>query len=631
MHPNRCLHPIVVLLSLSGAVAHADTITLASSNPLPGGRFGDAVACIGDVNADGYNDVIVGAPVESTPGASGAGRARIFSGRTGLAIRTHVSPTPIASGNFGQCVIGFPDLNGDGVEDYGIGAPGEASQLGRFYLYSGASGTVLYNVSGLAPRTFTSIALVPDCTGDGLPEMVAGVFGNLTSTPVEVREARNGVLWKSLVDPTRQNLSLFGTTVGGVPDVTGDGRGDVLVGAERQNASRGGPVEAGRAYLYDGATGALWATLTSHDPSTSGHFGQALVGLPDIDGDGRGDVAVGAPIESAANGFDGRVHLHSGATGSWIRTILSADPAPSPLTSGEFGFAISACGDLDGDGITDIVVGAPEEVPASGKTGRAYAYSSANGGLIAIFDSPGSLVKRFGHAIDASRDVNGDGSPDVVVGAPDAASGAAGATGFAYLYRLVPGDGCTVDAPPIPITDGEHPFTTVGGGNDFPPATLCGSEAQFFAADVFFEYTSSCTGTLTIGTCGTADFNTVIALYEGCGYFGGAIPTCDPEHLIACNDNGQGCPGLTSSLSVPTVAGTCYRVRIGGATQGSGTFSVQCAAACPADLDHDGTVGAPDLALLLGAWGAGGPADLDGSGTVGSADLAILLGAWGGC
>ncbi|MBL9121078.1 MAG: FG-GAP repeat protein [Phycisphaerae bacterium] len=620
--------------SLLPGVASADVLTLLSTTPSIGGRFGDAVACIGDVNADGYNDVLVGGPVETGGGIAGSGRAVVFSGRTGTVLRTHLSPSPIVQGAFGQSVIGFPDINGDGIEEYAIGAPREASSFGRLHVFSGATGVQLYSVDGLAPLTFMTIALIPDCTGDGSPEFIGGVFGNLTSTPAEVREAKNGVLWKTLVDPVPQNTNLFGKAVGGVPDVTGDGLGDVLVGAERaEPPSKRGPTpeDAGRVYVYDGATGALVRTLLSHDQTESGHFGQTVAGLPDIDGDGRGEIVVGAPFEGPANGWDGRVHIHSGASGAWIRTILTSDPAPFSGSSGEFGFALDTCPDLDGDGAWDIVIGAPEEVISASETGRAYSYSSQTGVLIASYQAPGSLAKRFGHALDASRDVNGDGSPDLIVGAPNGAFGTIGPVGFACLFRLVPGDGCAVGTPPVVVGDGTHAFTTVGAALDFPLAPLCGADEQFFVADVFYEYVATCTGTLQVSTCGSADFDTTIALYQGCGYGGGAAPSCDAGNLIACNADTPGCPNGTSVVAVPTNAVDCYRIRIGGPGGGSGTFTVSCTSTCPADLDHDGMVGATDLAIMLGAWESAGPADLDGSGKVAAPDIALLLGAWGGC
>lgn len=638
--PRRPAHRLPILacaLPLSiAASGSADTITLVSSNPTINGRFGDCTALIGDINNDGYNDVLVGGPLETPSGTpTSSGRAIIFSGRTGSILRNYVSPTPTASGHFGQCAIGFPDLNGDGVDDYAIGAPREANAFGRLYVFSGATGAVMHTIVGTTPTTFTTVAMIPDCTGDGLPEVIGGIFGNASSLPAVIHEAKNGNVWKQLLDPAIQPVNLFGKSVAGVPDVTGDGLGDVLVGAELAEPNDGGaptPTDAGRVYVYSGATGALYATLWSHDQTQEGHFGQSLAGLPDIDGDGRGEIVVGAPYESAANGWDGRVHIHSGATGAWIRTIVSSDPAPYSFTSGEFGMMVRGTPDLDGDGKWDVVVGAPEEVllpVIAGKKGRAYSYSSVTGSLIRMFESPQTLSTRFGHALDASRDINGNASPDLVVGAPESGFGTVGPVGYACLFRLVPGDGCTSNAPPIRVSDGTHPFTTVGAALDFPLAPLCGADEQFLSSDVFFEYIASCDGSVTVTTCGSADFDTTIAIYEGCGY--GRNGACDSTGLIACNADDPACPNGASTVVFSAHAGACFRIRIGGPGGGSGTFTVSCAATCSADLNGDGKINATDLAVLLGAWGSPGAGDLDGSGAVNAPDIAILLGAWGEC
>jgi hypothetical protein len=221
---NRAHLLLIGLASLLAPTASADLVSLANPSPTNGGRFGDAVACIGDINGDGYGDILVGAPLESLGGTNGSGRARIFSGKTLSLLRTHTSPTPVSGGNFGHAVIAFPDLNADGIEDYGVGAPGEQGQLGRFHLFSGSNGAPIYSVIGTGPRTFESLSVVPDCTGDGLPEFVAGVFGNFNPLPIEVREARNGALWRTLSDPSPQQINQYGVAVAGIGDVTGDER-----------------------------------------------------------------------------------------------------------------------------------------------------------------------------------------------------------------------------------------------------------------------------------------------------------------------------------------------------------------------------------------------------------------------
>jgi hypothetical protein len=628
---------LVGLASSLNQTAVADLVSLANPSPTSGGRFGDAVASIGDIDGDGYNDMLVGAPLESPVGMGASGRARIFSGKTLALIRTHTSPTPTSGGNFGHAVIAFPDLNADGVQEYGVGAPGEQGQLGRFHLFSGANGSPIYSVVGTGPRTFEALSLVPDCTGDGLPEFVAGVFGNFNPLPIEVREARNGALWRTLVDPAPQQLNQYGIAVAGIDDVTGDGLGDVIVGAPRAEPPGAGsptPENAGRGYVFNGATGALHLTLLSNIQSIDGLFGSSFAGLGDLDGDGRAEIAVGAPFETASTGGDGRVHIHSGATGAWIRTILTADPAPFSLTSGEFGAALANAGDIDGDGFDDLAIGAPEEVPSPGETGRVYLFSAKTGALIEYHDAPGATAKEFGLALDAGRDLNGDGLNDLVIGAPTTLNQAGVADGRAYALRRVPGDVCSASRPPLVVGEGEHRFTTVGAANDFPNAAVCGP-AGALTSDVFFEFTANCTGRMTIATCGprgaTVDFDSTIVVYGGCTFDEDAPEWCTATNPIACSLSSPGCPLGTSTLELDVTEGSCYRIRVGGMVQGSGTLRIDCQATCLGDLDIDGVVGQADLAILLGSWGTPGPGDLDGNDQVNQADLAILLGAWGDC
>ncbi len=108
-------------------------------------------------------------------------------------------------------------------------------------------------------------------------------------------------------DPNDGDFRGLGNTVAGVPDTNGDGRGDLLVGM----------VRSGRALLYDGATGALLLTLTSPNVENGGRFGSTVAGVPDADGDGRGDLLIGARREEPGSTPEdtGRAYLFSGATG----------------------------------------------------------------------------------------------------------------------------------------------------------------------------------------------------------------------------------------------------------------------------------------------------------------------------
>ena len=102
------------------------------------------------------------------------------------------------------------------------------------------------------------------------------LLGLLLAPPLAAQVAT-----RTLASPTAEANGGFGDNVAGVPDANGDGRGDLLVGAPSEN---GGATDAGRAYLFSGATGALLRTLTSPNAEVSGAFGEAVAGVPDADG-----------------------------------------------------------------------------------------------------------------------------------------------------------------------------------------------------------------------------------------------------------------------------------------------------------------------------------------------------------
>lgn len=621
--------------TLLTSIATADTTTLTTTNPVGGGEYGDSVALIGDINNDGYPDVMVGAPDEDVPGTDEAGRVYVYSGRTGALIRTHTSPTPEIVGWYGEVVLGLPDINSDGRPDYAIAAPNQgAGPEGDLYVYSGATGAQIYHLNGWSYRSFGELSLVPDCTGDGVADLVVGYSGVGDYLNVRVYNAKTGGLWKTLTSPIPSgDPSSFGTAVAGLPDVTGDGKGDIAVGAP--DAAPSGAAGAGRVYVYNGVTGALHDTISSTDSQVDGRFGSSVAGITDISGDGRGDIIIGADNEAveAAGVNCGQVHVHSGASGNWIRTLNSTDPE----AGGDFGFVVASCADISGDGLPDIIVGAPQEDVSATERGRCYQFKGNDGSLIDEFTAPGTNAERFGESISAAYDVNQDGKSDLIVGAPSTDVGAFAAAGTSYLYRPIDNDSCTLllGGGPITVTAGTHPFTTVGAGTTGSPEPECtafGSDEVF--DDVFYNYVATCDGTMTISTCNTADFDTRIAVYLGCGYSGFPIAVCNLSDIIGCNDDSSGCAGNSSKLTVPAIAGQCYRIRIGGYDEnfeGSGTFSVVCNATCPGDLNGDNKVDAADLAILLGQWGTSGTADFNGTGVVEGGDLAILLGGWGTC
>ncbi len=186
------------------------------------------------------------------------------------------------------------------------------------------------------------------------------------------------------------------------------------------------------------------------------------------------------------------------------------------------------------------------------------------------------------------------------------------------------------------VADGDHPFSTLNSSTDgvLLPGTCDEGTGLGIARDVWFIYTPTCEGDVTVSTCGQADYNTRIAVYIDIG-------ACPPTSvLVACSDDADGCAGGTSEAVFSAIPDVPYFIRVGGPSvddSGTGTLTISCDGGvepdpCPADFDDDGMVGASDLAGLLSVWGTDDEtADLDDDGVVGPSDLAALLSAWGGC
>ena len=366
---------------------------LASPSPEEDGTFGFAVAGVPDVDGDGRGDLLVGAPDED-PGASpeGAGRAYVFSGADGSLLRVLASPNQEGGGSFGVSVAGVADADGDGRGDLLVGArdedPGASPEgAGRAYLFSGADGALLHVLASPAVEADGqfghSVAGVPDANGDGRGDLLVGArtedpgLAPANAGRAYLFSGATGAVLRTLASPNQEENGRFGHSVAGVPDADGDGRGDLLVGANLEDPGFA-PDNAGRAYLFSGATGAVLHTLASPNPEENGRFGQSVAGVANGDDDGRGDLLVGASFEDPgfAPSDAGRAYLFSGSTGAVLRTLAS----PNEEAGGLFGEAVAGSPDAGGDGRGDLLVGAPLEDPGVSPidAGRAYLFSGSD-------------------------------------------------------------------------------------------------------------------------------------------------------------------------------------------------------------------------------------------------------------
>jgi hypothetical protein len=314
------------------------------------GRAGDqsgfAVADAGDVNGDGVDDIISGAP-GSTADAPGA--AIVYSGATGqVLVRLH-GHAP--GSNFGAAVAGVGDVNGDGRDDLLVGAPGSGqigSAPGKAYVISGRTFHVIRRLS--AWRRGDSFGSATDgsadLNGDGVPDLVigAGDAGPTQGGAVYVYSGRTGRRLFRINAPrgARQFGRFFAAGVG---DVNGDGVPDIYAGDYGAD-TRG--TAGGFAGVYSGADGSpihRWAGAAGEGLGPGREAG-------DVNGDGRVDIIAGYYTSSDGASQAGKVRVFSGATGKPIRTITST------TENENFGFDAVGVGDTNGNGSLDYLVSA---------------------------------------------------------------------------------------------------------------------------------------------------------------------------------------------------------------------------------------------------------------------------------
>jgi len=395
--------------------------------------FGISVSTAGDVNGDGYADVVVGA-YGFDNGQTDEGRAFVYLGSaSGLA----GSPAWTAEGDqsgaqLGISVAAAGDINGDGYADIVVGADGfdnGQADEGRALVYLGSS-------SGLATSaTWTvesdqagaqfgySTAAAGDVDGDGYSDVIVGAYGFDNDQANEGRAFVHLGSASGLADAagwTEEGDQVGGTlgiSVASAGDVNGDGYSDVIVGAPGFD---GGATDEGGAYVYLGSASgpAVSPAWTAEGQQAGAQFGFSVGGAGDVNGDGYSDVIVGAYGFDTGAIDDGRAYVYLGSSAG-----VSGSPAwtaESQQAGAEFGFSVGTAGDVNGDGYSDIIVGARRYDNGEPEEGRAYVYLGSASGLAAspAWTAEGQQVGAlFGISAGSAGDVNGDGYSDVVVGA----------------------------------------------------------------------------------------------------------------------------------------------------------------------------------------------------------------------
>ncbi len=399
--------------------------------------FGYSVAGAGDVNADGFDDVIVGAY-----NAGGSGSARIISGANGTILYTFNGDS--AGDSFGFSVARAGDVNGDGFDDVIVGAQGNDSNgtdSGSARIFSGSDGSILYTFNGYSDHDYfgSSVASAGDVNGDGFDDVIVGAYREDYLLSAAYGSARifsgsDGSILYTFHGGGAGDEN-FGYSVAGAGDVNGDGFDDVIVGAYLNDTNG---TNSGSARIISGKNG---STLYTFNGDSAGDaFGISVAGAGDVNGDGYADVIVSATGDDNNAVNSGSARIFSGSDGSILYTFNGDN------TSDEFGGSVAGAGDVNGDGFDDVIVGAYRDDNNGAESGSARIYSGSDGSILYTFNGD-SADDYFGRSVAGAGDLNGDGIADVVVGTyADDNNGADSGSARIFLSAVdTDGDGITDD------------------------------------------------------------------------------------------------------------------------------------------------------------------------------------------
>ncbi|MCF0051946.1 FG-GAP-like repeat-containing protein [Dyadobacter sp. LJ53] len=426
--------------SASGLSANA-VVTLQSNQNEA--QFGTSVSSAGDLNKDGYSDVIIGAPFY-TKGETKEGAAMVYYGSAlGLNSAATILESNQLNAKFGRAVEGLGDVNGDGFSDVIVGAPlydkGQIDEGAVFIYHGSAAGINLLAANMLESNQVKAqygyvTAGAGDVNGDGYNDVIVGAYAydkghdNEGAVFVHLGSAVGVNSNASVVLEGNQINAQYGWSAATAGDVNGDGYSDIMVGSYLYDY---GQTNEGAVFVYHGSAQGIKASaairLESNQPEAKQGIAVACAG--DVNGDGYSDVMIGIWQYDKGESNEGAVVIHHGSPNGLISSPAST--LESNQADAGMGWSVKSAGDVNGDGYSDIITGAHTYDKGQADEGAAFVWLGMAEG---VKDSS-AFVSKFQFdqqrtSVSSAGDVNGDGFDDLIVGVPGYND-----TGAVFIYH----------------------------------------------------------------------------------------------------------------------------------------------------------------------------------------------------
>ncbi len=491
-----------------------------------GDNSGRSVSNAGDINGDGFDDLIIGASGADPNGQPAAGESYVvFGSNSGFGASFNLSSLNGSNGFVingiderdysGRSVSNAGDINGDGFDDLIIGAsdadPNGQDRAGESYVVFGSNSGfgASFNLSSLngsngfvingidaSDNSGNSVSSAGDINGDGFDDLIIGasgaspnrrffvgesyvVFGSNSGFGASVNlsslNGNNGFVINGI-----NELDNSGSSVSSAGDINGDGFDDLIIGAS--GAQR--PLVVGKSYVVFGSSSGFGASLNLSSLNGSNGFvingidsydfsGGSVSSAGDINGDGFDDLIIGASnadpngqryagesyvVFGSSSGFGASFNLSSlnGSNGFVINGINERDFS---------GRSVSSAGDINGDGFDDLIIGASNADPnAQDSAGESYVVFGRSSGYGAGFNlssldgSEGFVINGIdsydnsGNSVSSAGDINGDGFDDLIIGASNADPNAQNYAGESYVVFGFASPTPT-NKPPVAVND----------------------------------------------------------------------------------------------------------------------------------------------------------------------------------